>query len=850
MAPLLFLRRQNYRYLHHAFFSTSSSSISLASPTFTIWGANTGVGKTLVSAGLSISVLCSAPRRSSLLYLKPLQTGYPLDSDSRYVFRRVCNHCLNNHVGSGLSLTASNEILCASDSAKSSVDLMYEEKEVGENGEGEKRVSLECKTLYAWREAVGPHLAAEREGLMVKDEKLREVLGRFLGMESRDEENKWRIIETAGGVASPGPTGTLQCDLYRPFRLPGVLVGDGRLGGISSTISAYETLILRGYDVPAVILEDNGLSNELPLLSYLKNKVPVLVLPPIPKEDPSDDLTEWFEHSRTVFDALSEKLSTFHEKRLERLNSMPKKAKDLFWWPFTQHDLIPESSVTVIDSRCAENFSVYKVKEGKEAIIPQFDACASWWTQGPDLSLQTELAREVGYSSARFGHVMFPENVYEPALSCAELLLQGVGKGWASRVYYSDNGSTAIEIALKMAFRKFMHDHDIMQDLESGKLSSGKFQLKVLALNGSYHGDTLGAMEAQAPSSYTGFFQQPWYSGRGIFLDPPTIFINNKTWTLSLPDSLLCEQPNFKQNTSFELLSEVFSHSRDATGTADLYKSYISKQLSLYCGSDKETRIGALLIEPVIQGAGGMQMIDPLFQRILISQSRKLNIPVIFDEVFTGFWRLGRESATQLLGCVPDIGCYAKLMTGGVVPLAATLATEDVFEVFRSDSKLMALLHGHSYSAHAMGCSSATKAIQWFKDPCTNPNLDSDGSKLKELWDEKLVNEISCLPNVKRIVVIGTVCAIELIPDGSDTGYGSQYTTSLIRKLREDGVYMRPLGNVIYLMCGPCTPRDSCNQQLTKVYRRISALDSKREEENQLDGNNNSICERQSASVY
>ncbi|PKI59852.1 hypothetical protein CRG98_019734 [Punica granatum] len=117
----------------------------------------------------------------------------------------------------------------------------------------------------------------------------------------------------------------------------------------------------------------------------------------------------------------------------------------------------------------------------------------------------------MGYAAARFGHVMFPENVYEPALACAELLLDGVGKGWASRVYFSDNGSTAIEIALKMAFRKFSVDHGNLSDILSNIEDDKKAELMVLALQGSYHGDTLGAMEAQSPSAYTSFLQQPWY---------------------------------------------------------------------------------------------------------------------------------------------------------------------------------------------------------------------------------------------------------------------------------------------------------------------------------------------------
>jgi dethiobiotin synthetase/adenosylmethionine--8-amino-7-oxononanoate aminotransferase len=165
-----------------------------------------------------------------------------------------------------------------------------------------------------------------------------------------------------------------------------------------------------------------------------------------------------------------------------------------------------------------------------------------------------------------------------------------------------------------------------------------------------------------------------------------------------------------------------------------------------------------------------MHMVDPLFQRVLVNECRNRKIPVIFDEVFTGFWRLGVETTTELLGCKPDIACFAKLLTGGMVPLAVTLATDAVFDSFSGDSKLKALLHGHSYSAHAMGCATAAKAIQWFKDPETNHNITSQGKTLRELWDEELVQQISSHSAVQRVVVIGTLFALELKADASNSG--------------------------------------------------------------------------------
>ncbi|KAH6803183.1 adenosylmethionine-8-amino-7-oxononanoate transaminase [Perilla frutescens var. frutescens] len=804
--------------------------------------------------------LCQTPRRR-FVYLKPIQTGFPDDSDSRFVYRKFCQFFASKSLP--VSVFASNSVLRASTPAANLVlgngvvggSLTNEASEKGgefdyglknvhwyeeRKLQGSESIEAElfpvseavCKTLYAWKEAVSPHLAADREEATVDDSDVLDMLMRCLGNDIVDnscgteEFEVMSVIETAGGVASPGPSGSLQCDLYRPFRLPAVLVGDGRLGGISGTISAYESLKLRGYDVAAVVFEDHGLMNEVPLLSYFRNRVPVLVLPSIPK-DTSDDLISWFDKSQTVFTSLKEiMLSTFLE-RTQRLHDMPKKSCDVFWWPFTQHKLVPEEKVTVIDSRCGENFAVLK---SSDRISQQFDACASWWTQGPDTSLQIELARDMGYTAARYGHVMFPENVYEPALELAELLLEGVGKGWASRVYFSDNGSTAVEIALKMAFRKFLSDHKVLLDLVSSDGNGSCVDLKVLALRGSYHGDTLGAMEAQAPSPYTGFLQQPWYRGRGLFLDPPTVALYDGIWEVSLTQKMQSEISGHDESLSFSSRGEVFKRSRDGSGLARLYTSSILQELELLSDNNSFSQIGALIVEPVVQGAGGMQMIDPLYQRILIRECKSRKIPVIFDEVFTGFWRLGRETAAEMLYCEPDIACFAKLMTGGIIPLAVTLASEATFEAFTGDSKLKALLHGHSYSAHAMGCAAAVKSIKWFKDCKTNMNLIPESRLLQELWDVDLVSHISLLPAVHRVVALGTLCAIEILAEGSNAGYASTYASSLLKTLREDGIYMRPLGNVVYLMCGPCTSQDTCRRLLEKVYTRIQEFGQHNEE--------------------
>ncbi|MFS7918184.1 putative dethiobiotin synthase, Adenosylmethionine--8-amino-7-oxononanoate transaminase [Helianthus anomalus] len=826
--PLLFTLSRHFLRRHHHHRRLSTLSHTLSHPIYTIWSANTGLGKTLVSAGIAAASVASPP--SKLVYIKPLQTGYPLDSDAAFVYRKIPQ--ILHRRNPNFTLTASNQTLNVSipaakvkigdnfsDSRNGFGEFGFcEERKVGEGvGEGSELI---CKTIYAWNEAISPHLASEREGAFVGDEEVLVLLKKCLeiGVGSEGQGSVLSLVETAGGVASPGSSGSLQCDLYRPFRLPSVLVGDGKLGGISGTISAYESLTIRGYDVVAIVLEDHGLENEVPLLSYLRNRVPVLVLPSIPK-DPLDNLMEWYDESQTVFDSLKGIMLSSYEKQMYRLHEMPKKAQEIFWWPFTQHKLVPQEKVTVIDSRCGENFAVHKVKD-HDYITQMFDACASWWTQGPNAALQIKLAREMGYTAARYGHVMFPENVYEPALQCAELLLQGVGKGWASRVFFSDNGSTAIEIALKMAFRKFLADNKLLMDLPHYNTDESNIELKVVALNGSYHGDTLGAMDAQAPSPYTGFLQQPWYTGRGVFLDPPFISMCDGVWKIAVPKKMHYEDV-ILEDTSFNSRDQVFNRSRDDSKLASIYSTYISQELLPSSGSRKFSYAGALIIEPVIQGAGGMLMVDPLFQRILVKECKNRKIPVIFDEVFTGYWRLGVESAAELLFCQPDISCFAKLLTGGMIPLAATLATNDVFESFVGDSKLSALLHGHSYSAHAVGCATACNSIKWFKDSQTNPNLVPGQNLLRELWDAELVRKISFHPAVQRVVSLGTLFALELKVEDNDAGYASLSGTALLLKLREDGIYMRPLGNVVYMMCGPCTSHRVCLQMLEKLYKQL-----------------------------
>ena len=427
-------------------------------------------------------------------------------------------------------------------------------------------------------------------------------------------------------------------------------------------------------------------------------------------------------------------------------------------------------------------------------------------------------------------------------------------------------------------------------------------QVVLLALSGGYHGDTLGAMDATEPSVFNGEGQTPWYRGRGLFLEPPTCGMEaggcwrvrwldeeEEEWeTAAAAAAALGDDDDEEEDLSRSKgrvvddvgkggLAALFSREerlREGSGPRERYRKHILRRIEAFESSPPPSNaaapsppppiIGALLFEPCLQGAGGMRLVDPAFQLALCDAARELRIPVVADEVFSGLWRLGAASGCELLGVEPDVACYAKLLTGGTVPLAATLATERVFEAFAEGGKAGALLHGHSYSAHAVGCAAACESLRMLSDPALNPSVCSPASsscsccssvsssssscvsssssssaaaatpeecaprggrgcgRLVPLWDQALLERLAAHGRVRRAHAIGTVLAVELRErreegekEGGKEGgkeepemktkgsYTATASALVAASLRRRGVYARPLGDVVYLMVTP-----------------------------------------------
>lgn len=425
---------------------------------------------------------------------------------------------------------------------------------------------------------------------------------------SKPDTTGLAIVETAGGVLSPGPSGTPQADIYRPMRLPTILVGDHRLGGIGSTISAAESLLMRGYDIDAIICFDDKskYKNSEYLLEYFeKMNVSAFEVPWIPDlegyegEKELEKMSEYYTKESTsgVLKKIGGHLVDKHVSRLSSIASMSERTSKAIWHPFTQHKSIEKpDDILTFDSAYGDFF---KVKQGSKAegssgvpvLYEAFDGSASWWTQGLGHG-NPKLALAAAYAAGRYGHVMFAGATNEPAITLAETLLQGMENPRLKKCFYTDDGSTAAEVGIKMAVRAACSRYGW-----DGKADT----IEILGLQGSYHGDTIGAMDASEPSVYNK--KVDWHRPRGFWFNYPTVKMRKGKWIVEAPEEL---RDKFGPEMSFNHLDDVFDF--DARGSSPQYEEFIKATLDKLTHEEKR-KFGALVMEPIILGAGGMMIV-------------------------------------------------------------------------------------------------------------------------------------------------------------------------------------------------------------------------------------------------
>ena len=312
------------------------------------------------------------------------------------------------------------------------------------------------------------------------------------------------------------------------------------------------------------------------------------------------------------------------------------------WHPYTQAG----SSGKTIAIVKGEGAAVHDEK-GKRYI----DAVSSWWTNLHGHS-HPHIAKKIAEQATKLEHILFAGFTHEPAVSLAERLLKILPAG-QERIFYSDNGSTAVEVALKMAFQYWSN--------------KGEKRDKVIAFRNAYHGDTFGAMSV---------------SGRGAFTKP-----------------------------FHDLLFDVFFIDAPVTGNVNDPISEVKGQIS-----EHGSGISSFIFEPLVQGTAGMQIHTADLLSEMITLCKKNGILTIADEVMTGFGRTGKMFASELLSVQPDIICLSKGITGGAMPLGVTSCTKSIFDAFLSGDKMKTFFHGHSYTANPLACAAANASLDIFEN--------------------------------------------------------------------------------------------------------------------------------------
>jgi len=400
------------------------------------------------------------------------------------------------------------------------------------------------------------------------------------------------------------------------------------------------------------------------------------------------------------------------------------------WHPYTQMKVAPDP----IPIESGKGVWLY-TRDGRRLL----DGTSSWWVNIHGHS-HPKLNEALAAQSQRLEHVMFAGCTHEPAVELSERLTSILPAG-LTRIFYSDNGSTAVEAALKMAWQ-YWQNRGVKQRVE------------FVAMHHGYHGDTFGAMSVSGESVFSKAFQ-------------PLLFPIQRAES---PYCYRCPMGLNRSSCNIECLQSL-ERILEARGES----------------------VAAVIVEPMLQGAGGMIVWPREFLAGVRELCDRFGALMIADEVLTGFGRTGRMFACEHAGISPDIICISKGLTAGYMPLAVTAATEKIYEAFLDDDRSKAFFHGHSYTANPLGCAVGIASLKIFEDEGT-----LDRIRNMEVQFRQRLDRLRSLPNVGDVRGIGAVAAIELITE--DAGYLDRLGPQLTRAFLDRGLLLRPLGNIVYFM--------------------------------------------------
>lgn len=405
------------------------------------------------------------------------------------------------------------------------------------------------------------------------------------------------------------------------------------------------------------------------------------------------------------------------------------------WHPYTQH-----KTVGLLPAIVKGKGVLLWDENGKEYI----DAIASWWVN-PFGHSNKIIADAIYEQLTTLEHVLFGGFTHDKAVLLAEKLMTILPSN-QKKLFYSDNGSTAVEIALKAALQ-FNYNKGIKKT-------------KIIAFEDAYHGDTFGAMASSGITFFTEAFKGSLLEV--IHIPLPTIG---------------------NEESSLNAL-------QDLVATNDF---------------------AAFVFEPLVQGAAGMVMYSPEVLDKMIAICNQNNVFTIADEVMTGFGKTGKTFASDYLVNKPDMMCLSKALTGGTIPMAITTFTKEIFDGFYDDDTNKALFHGHTFTANPTGCAAALASINLLQTDEMQNNITRI-NQLHLAFEAK----IKAHPKVKTTRVLGVIFALEIKTETQESYYGTM-RNKLYNFFIENGVILRPVGNIVYIL----PPYIITNSQLEKIYGTV-----------------------------
>ena len=601
-----------------------------------------------------------------------------------------------------------------------------------------------------------PHLAASIEKKHIDARKIEASFRRL------ERDFDFILVEGTGGALVPINREKTLVDIAGKLGLSVLIVAANRLGAINQTLMTVESLKKRGLRIEGIVFNR---------ISKRENKAiledNIRIIEKFTQEKVLGELIHDTDPEKLYgsFLPMGERLLKKMEQRIGAAKaSIAAKDLNYVWHPYTQ--MKDCAAMPPIPIARADGIKLYDY-DGNF----YYDTISSWWcnVHGHNHPVIKSAIKEQLDS---LEHVLFAGFTHKPAAELAEKLVAITPKN-LKKVFYSDNGSTSVEVALKMSFQYW---HNI------GKKGKTKF----LSLDKAYHGDTVAAMSVSGVDLFNKKFEPLFFS----------------SFKAPAPYCYRCPFGREKGECSMECLRAA------------------EKILQEHSGD-----IAAVIVEPLLMAAGGMIVYPVKYLMGIRALAREYDVHFIVDEVATGFGRTGKMFACDHAGIKPDLMCLSKGITSGYLPLGATLTTEKIYDAFYGDyEKLKTFYHGHTYTANPVSCAAANASIDLFKKEGTLKTAERTSVALGAFLEE-----ISSFPIVGDTRHIGAVGAMELVKNKSGKepfGLNERIGLEVYKMALEKNLLLRPLGSTIYLFLPLCVKPDELRDIFRRTKEVLSALSS------------------------